>query len=160
MWQSFVRNWVMGQLQERLGEQARRAGTDPPPGAGENPAPPQAPAQPLVCHVGVVVGQRAEAAGLIERMTGVVETLGDGFTAHEGSLAGRRVVVVVAGPEAAAASRGTLALWAGHRPQWVVAAGFFSKRRTWLAFPLALGSLFFHRRSRNSASQYATASGH
>ena len=44
--------------------------------------------------------------------------------AHEGSLAGRRVVVVIAGPGPAAARQGTLALWAGHRPQWVMAAGF------------------------------------
>ncbi|HEY1785890.1 MAG TPA: hypothetical protein VGG30_10090 [Pirellulales bacterium] len=124
MWQSFVRNWVMGKLQERLGEQARQAGTAPRPSPGEKPSARQTPAQPVVCHVGVIVGQRAEAAGLIERMTGVVETLGDGFAVHEGSLAGRRVVVVVAGPGAAAAGRGTLALWAGHRPQWVVAAGF------------------------------------
>jgi nucleoside phosphorylase len=124
MWQSFVRNWVVGKLHERMGEQARRAAGDPPPAPGDHPSPPPAPGQPVVCHVGVVVGQRAEAAGLIDRMTGVVETLGDGFAAHEGSLAGRRVVVIIAGPDAAAARRGTLALSAGHRPQWVVAAGF------------------------------------
>ena len=124
MWQSFVRNWVIGKLHERMGEQARRAAPDPPPVQGDRPSAPHAPAQPVVCHVGVVVGQRAEAAGLIDRMTGVVETLGDGFAAHEGSLAGRRVVVVIAGPGAVAARQGTLALRAGHRPQWIVAAGF------------------------------------
>ena len=124
MWQSFVRNWLVGKLHERMGEQARRVAAGSAPTQDEKPAAPQAPAQPVICHVGVVVGQRAEAAGLIDRMTGVVETLGDGFAAHEGSLAGRRVVVVIAGPDAAAARRGTLALQAGHRPQWVVAAGF------------------------------------
>ncbi|HEX4143342.1 MAG TPA: hypothetical protein VHY91_07310 [Pirellulales bacterium] len=124
MWQSFVRNWVLGKLQEQMGQHARQATSDPRPAQDEKPAAPQAPTQPVACHVGVVVGQRAEAAGLIQRMTGVVETLGDGFAAHEGSLAGRRVVVVIAGTDATAARRGTLALRAGHRPQWIVAAGF------------------------------------
>ena len=31
MWQSFVRNWLVGKLHERLGEQARRSGADPSP---------------------------------------------------------------------------------------------------------------------------------
>ena len=124
MWQSFVRNWVVGKLHERLGEHVRSAASTRPPNPGDTPSPPQAPVQPVVCHVGVIVGQRAEAAGLIDRMTGVVETLGDGFQAYEGSLAGRRVVIVTAGPGAVAARRGTLALGAGHQPQWVVAAGF------------------------------------
>ncbi len=97
MWQTFVRNWVVGKLHERLGEHARAANANPPPPQGDAPSPPHAPAQPVVCHVGVIVGQRAEAAGLIDRMTGVVETLGEGFVAHEGSVAGRRVVIITAG---------------------------------------------------------------
>src|SRR5580693_1534330 len=115
MWQTFVRNWVVGKLHERLGEHARGAAAHASPAQGDASSPPQAPAQPVVCHVGVIVGQRAEAAGLIDRMTGVVETLGDGFQAYEGSLAGRRVVILTAGADAEAAKRGALALRAGHR---------------------------------------------
>ncbi|HTU25411.1 MAG TPA: hypothetical protein VMF30_08445 [Pirellulales bacterium] len=131
MWQSFVRNWLIGKLQQGVGEQLRgaaaRSAGNAPGEQGQQTSPAighPVPTQPIACHVGVVCGTRAEAAGLLARMDGVVETQGDGFSAHEGSLAGRRVVTIVTGEGAAATRRGTLALGAGHRPQWIVAAGF------------------------------------
>jgi adenosylhomocysteine nucleosidase len=124
MWQTYVRNWLVGKLRERMSEQARGATPQPPPAQDAPPATPRPAGPPVACHVGVIVGQRSEAAGLIDRMAGVVETLGDGFVAHEGSLAGRRVAIIAAGPGAAAARQGTLAMRAGHRPQWIIAAGF------------------------------------
>jgi adenosylhomocysteine nucleosidase len=123
MLQSLVRNWLLQTLRGRLSEQARQAsGPSPTPDGAAEPT--HAPTRPTVCHVGLVVGEAAEARELVDRLTGVVETLGDGFTAHEGELAGRRVVILTAGPDADAARRGTLTLWAGHRPQWIIATGF------------------------------------
>ncbi len=155
MWQTFVRNWVVGKLHERLGEHARAAANPASPPRARVLQQPQAPAQPVVCHVGVVVAERAEAAGLIDRLTGVVETQGDGFVAHEGSLAGRRVVIMNAGPTDEAARLGTQALQAGHRPRWVIATGF----ATALVPELRVGDIVMADRLVTEADSPASTAG-
>ena len=65
-----------------------------------------------------------EAGGLIDRLAGVIKTAGSGFTAHEGGLDGKRLVVVNSGVGRAAAMRATEALILGHRPRWILSAGF------------------------------------
>ena len=79
---------------------------------------------PQVCHVGLVFALGIEAGGLVDRLSGVVGTQGAGFVAREGGLDGRRVLVIEAGAGLPAAAIGTEALLAGHRPRWVVSAGF------------------------------------
>ena len=136
MWQSFVRNWVLQTLRGQLGEHARQS-SGAAPSSIDPPAPGDLPSQPPVCHVGVVVAEPAEAAELIDRLRGMVKADGDGFTVHEGELAGRHVAIVTPGPGPDAAQRGVLALLAGHRPRWIVAAGF----ATALADKLRVGDI-------------------
>jgi hypothetical protein len=51
-------------------------------------------------------------------------TVGPRHTVFEGECGGKRTALVVAGPGRAAARRGAELLLAGHRPRWVVSAGF------------------------------------
>lgn len=76
--------------------------------------------------VGVVFSNAFEQAGLVKRLKNSVSLQGDGFTAHEGDLAGRRIVVVHAGAGLKAAAQAAQALAAGHRPEWIICAGFAS----------------------------------
>ena len=65
-----------------------------------------------------------EAGGLVDRMSGLVRISGAGFIGREGSVAGKHVVVFESGVGATAAAHGTRALIAGHKPRWVISAGF------------------------------------
>ena len=65
-----------------------------------------------------------ESGGLVDRLSGVVQTQGIGFVAREGGLGGRRLVLFECGVGRDAAARGTRALIAGHRPHWIISAGF------------------------------------
>ena len=76
------------------------------------------------CHVGLVFALGMEAGGLIDRLSGVIMTEGSGFVAREGGLQGRRLVVIESGAGCAAAARATRALILGHRPRWIISAGF------------------------------------
>jgi adenosylhomocysteine nucleosidase len=136
MWQSLVRNWIYRTAREHLQTAASQAAAGAPgrraPGdgqAGGNSASDEAPrdrppSEPAVCHVGLVFALGIEAGGLVDRLAGVIGTHGAGFVAREGGLAGRRVVIVEAGAGAVSAARGTEALLAGHKPRWVISAGF------------------------------------
>ena len=82
------------------------------------------PGKPLTCHVGLVFALGIESTGLVDRMAGVIRISGAGFVGREGGLHGRRVVAIEAGVGRKAAERGAHALIAGHKPQWVISAGF------------------------------------
>ncbi len=123
MWQSLVRNW----LYQAARQHAQAAAAQAASGAEADEAPTQpaaTPRTPEVCHVGLVFALGIEAGGLTDRLSGVVGTHGAGFVAREGGLSGRRVIVVEAGAGAARAAAGTEALLAGHKPRWVISAGF------------------------------------
>jgi adenosylhomocysteine nucleosidase len=77
-----------------------------------------------VCHVGVLFALSVESAGLDDLLQGAVTTKGHGFTVRQGELAGRHVVVVLSGPGRENAEKAAEALIAGHRPQWIISAGF------------------------------------
>jgi adenosylhomocysteine nucleosidase len=153
MWQSLVRNWVMQNLRGRLSQQARQAATGAAPASAEAASPEDVPVRPAVCHVGVVVAEPAEASELVDRLTGTVKSQGEGFTAHEGELAGRQVVIVTTGPGADAARQGVMALAAGHRPRWIVAAGF----ATALAPELRIGDIVMADRLLGQAGSSSAA---
>jgi len=115
----------MGQARQTLQQAATKAATGAMhsgPAAGEQP--PQSDAPPPVCHVGLVFALGIEAGGLVDRLAGVVMTEGSGFVAREGGLDGRRLVLVESGVGCEASSRATQALIVGHRPRWVISAGF------------------------------------
>ncbi len=89
---------------------------DPPPA---KPAPP-----PVSADIGVVAALGIEVAPLLARLTNVRKYSGAKFSVVEGEHAGRVVAVVLAGAGRARAQRGAEVLLDGHRPRWLVSAGF------------------------------------
>lgn len=125
MWQSILRNYLLRAAAEQMRAQ-QQAAQGGPSAASEAPRtsePPQ-PAEPQVCHVGLVFALGIEAGGLVDMLNGVVRNTGQGFVAHEGGFKGRRLVVVECGVGREAAAQGTRALLQGHQPRWVISAGF------------------------------------
>ncbi len=78
----------------------------------------------LSCHVGIVFALDLESGYFEDRLAGKVAIHGDGFIVRTGGLKGRGVAVIVTGHGQLAARRGAEALIAGHRPHWVISAGF------------------------------------
>ncbi len=115
----------MGAAQRKMREAATQAAQQAtqrsPPDDDHSP---QEPNSEAICHVGLVFALSIEAGGLIDRLSGVVSTEGAGFVAREGGLHGRRLVLIEAGVGSEQATRATQALILGHRPRWVISAGF------------------------------------
>lgn len=105
-----LRQHVQSAVQEGL---AAQSGSAP---SAQEPRPP--------CDVGLVFALSAESGGIEDLLAGTVTIKGDGFVAREGRLADRQVVVVQGGAGREAAARATQALIRGHRPAWVISAGF------------------------------------
>jgi adenosylhomocysteine nucleosidase len=76
------------------------------------------------CHAAILFALPQESGGLEDRLSGAVTIRANNFSATEGSLAGRRVVVVRTGVDAKAAARIAAAMIEGHKPWWIVSAGF------------------------------------
>ncbi len=74
--------------------------------------------------VGVIFGNPAESGCFDDQLAAAVTVQGAGFAVRSGGLSGRRVVSVVAGGSAEEIARSVERLLAGHRPAWIVAAGF------------------------------------
>ena len=116
VWQAILRNWLQQQAKSAIyaaatGGAREQAAADPN-------------ALPEPCDVGLVFALGIEQGGLEDLLGGVVTTQGTDFVARQGTLKGRQVVLIEAGVGPLAAARGTQALLAGHRPQWVISAGF------------------------------------
>lgn len=88
-------------------------------GGGPMPAPPPSPAD-----VGLVAALPIEAGPLLDRFTRVRTYAADRLKVVEGRCGGRVVAAVIAGPGRKAARRGAELLLAGHRPAWILSAGF------------------------------------
>jgi len=113
-----VRQAVLREVQGQLG-------AEPPPGAepqagcedgAQGASPP--------CHAGVLFALGAEAGGLEDLLHNLVRIRGHGFVARQGELQGRRVVVFRSGPGGPSAAKATETLLDGHRPGWLISAGF------------------------------------
>ncbi|MEX2139207.1 MAG: hypothetical protein WD894_08100 [Pirellulales bacterium] len=78
----------------------------------------------LPCHVGLVVALPLESGYFEDRLAGVISIKGHGFTVRTGGLHGRGVAVAISGHGRAAAAQAAEALIAGHRPRWLISAGF------------------------------------
>jgi adenosylhomocysteine nucleosidase len=124
MWQPLLRSWLMGKAREQMAAAAKASvdETRPDRSPGDASAPPQEPK--ATCHVAVICALSIEAGGLIDRLAGVVRIEGAGFVAREGGFEGRRIVVVESGAGSPSAARATVATILGHRPRWVISAGF------------------------------------
>jgi adenosylhomocysteine nucleosidase len=124
MWQSLVRNWLIGAAQKTLREKAGEAvSSASDPAATAQPSMPPVP-ESTTCHVGIVCALSIEAAELVDRLAGVIDTRGAGFVAHEGGYKGKRIVVVESGIGRQAATKAAQALIRGHQPRWMISTGF------------------------------------
>src|SRR5690349_14393859 len=74
--------------------------------------------------VGVVFAMGIEAGGFEDLLVNPTVVQGHRLKTVTGMLGERRVTFAVCGMGKAAARRGAEALVAGHRPRWVVSAGF------------------------------------
>ena len=121
VWQAMLRSWLQQQAKSAM--YAAAAGAASQRAAGQEGAT-EPGAAPAKCDVGLVFALGIEQGGLEDLLGGVVTTQGTDFVARQGTLKGRNVVLIEAGVGPLAAARGTQALLAGHRPQWVISAGF------------------------------------
>lgn len=85
--------------------------------------PPKAPA-PAPVDIGVVAALPIEVAPLLARFERVRKYAGPQVTVVEGECGGKLVAMVLTGPGRARAQRGAEVLLDGHRPRWIVSAGF------------------------------------
>ena len=74
--------------------------------------------------VAVVFALGIELGGFEDCLSRIVRTRGDGFSVRQGLLKQQPVLVLETGAGRAAAQRATSAMIAGHRPKWVISAGF------------------------------------
>ncbi len=115
-----LRNWLHNaakeKVREKMAEAARRQ-TEPSEQARQP--------EPEDCHIGVIFALRIESGGFEDRLDGMTTTTrGHGFVVRRGRLKDRRIAVVVCGAGRESAAAATEALIAGHRPEWVLSAGF------------------------------------
>ena len=103
----------------------------------KNPdAQPLAPA-PVPADVGIVMALAIEAGYLCDSLKRVRRYTAQTHSIIEGELAGKIVAVVLTGAGKAAARHGSEVLIAGHRPRWIISAGFagdsirLSRATTW-----------------------------
>ncbi|MFO0959964.1 MAG: nucleoside phosphorylase [Isosphaeraceae bacterium] len=79
---------------------------------------------PGPADIGLVVALPIEVAPLLVRLENSRKYRGVGQAIIEGEIQGRVLAIALTGPGRLAASRGTRTLLDGHRPRWVISAGF------------------------------------
>jgi adenosylhomocysteine nucleosidase len=79
---------------------------------------------PVPADIGVVAALPIEIGPLLRKFREVRRYSNERQTIAEGELAGKLVVLLVAGPGRKAAAKGARLLLAGHRPRWMISAGF------------------------------------
>ncbi len=79
---------------------------------------------PVPADVGIVIAMAIEAGYLFDSLKRVRRYSARSTTITEGELCGKLVAVILTGAGKAAARRGAELLIAGHRPRWMISAGF------------------------------------
>lgn len=79
---------------------------------------------PVPVDVGVVAAMSVEVGYLLDRLTNVRQYQGPRHSVVEGECGGKLVAVLVAGMGREAARLGAELLIEGHRPRWLLSAGF------------------------------------
>lgn len=102
----------------------RGSGSSADETSGPEPAGPTAAPPPVPVDVGIVAAMSVEVGFLLDRFEKVRKYAGPGHTIIEGECAGKLVALIVTGMGRQAARRGAQLLIDGHRPRWVVSAGF------------------------------------
>jgi adenosylhomocysteine nucleosidase len=119
-----LRNWLRSAAQREIRQRVAEAAQGQLQTAAENVEGRQSgrPAEP--CQLGVVFALGIEAGGLEDLLEGMVTTQGHGLLVREGRLKDRPLALILSGHGRQCAARATEALIAGHRPAWVLSAGF------------------------------------
>jgi len=115
----FLQHWLRTVAEQKLREtvvQTAREHLAAQAEAAAGPTPP--------CDVGVLFALASEAGGLEDLLAGVVRIKGHGFAVCQGELKHRQVAIAVSGAGRDRAARAAEALLAGHRPPWLISAGF------------------------------------
>jgi adenosylhomocysteine nucleosidase len=89
-----------------------------------NPGPSSKAPAPTSADFGIVAATTIEVAPLLARLTDVRKYAGPKVTVIEGEIAGKLVALVLTGMGRARAQRGAEVLLDGHRPRWLISAGF------------------------------------
>jgi adenosylhomocysteine nucleosidase len=76
------------------------------------------------CDAGAVFALGEESGGLEDLLEGLTTTKGEGFLVRQGDWNGRRIALAISGAGRKAAGRAAESLILGHRPAWVISAGF------------------------------------
>src|SRR5690348_8598210 len=79
---------------------------------------------PVPVDVGIVAALPIEVGFLLDRLEKVRKYTGAGHSIVEGECAGKLVALLIAGLGREAARKGARLLIEGHRPRWIVSAGF------------------------------------
>lgn len=122
VWRTVLQSWLQNAAREKIREKVAEAARAEFAGETTTEGEPRPEVPP--CYAGFVFALGVESGGLEDLLEGSVLYQGRTFTAYEGGLKGRRVVLVRSGPGRQAARKATELLIAGHRPQWVISAGF------------------------------------
>jgi len=121
---NFLRSWLYSTAKQKAREAVFEAAQEQAKAAAKKAQTPQPEQQPEPCHLGVVFALGIEAGGLEDLLEDKNSTRGHGFVVRRGKLAGRHLTLIVSGAGRQSAAKATEALIAGHRPQWVLSAGF------------------------------------
>ena len=97
-------------------------GDDHPSNSGIGAGPPAPP--PVAVDVGIVAALGLEIGFLLDQLSAVRKYTGPRHSVIEGECAGKLVAVVVTGMGREAARQGAELLLDGHRPRWLLSAGF------------------------------------
>jgi len=119
-WQWLVQNWLRGLAEAKIRETVVQAARE----QMSSPAAPTVDAESRACDVGAVFALREESGGLEDLLEGLTTTKGDGFLVRQGDWSGRRIAIAISGAGRKAAARAAESLILGHRPTWVLSAGF------------------------------------
>ncbi len=119
-----VRNWLQNAAREKVRQTVVEAARKEFAAAGEAAQQPPDEPEERPADVGVVFALGIESGGLEDLLSGVVTTRGYGFTAKEGGYRGRKIVLFRSGSGKAAARQAAEAMISGHKPRWLVSAGF------------------------------------
>jgi adenosylhomocysteine nucleosidase len=105
-----------------MSDRRSAGGTDDPPDPGTGAGGP-APA-PVAVDVGIVAALGMEVGFLVDQLSKVRKYSGPRHTVIEGEVGGKLVALIVAGMGREAARLGANVLLDGHRPRWLLSAGF------------------------------------
>lgn len=117
LWRSLLQNWLQQQAHSKIYEQLAAGASKQSPDDATT-------GEPIPCDVGLVFALGIEAGGLEDLMSGVLTTRAAGSVVRQGELGTRGLTIVEAGVGCEAARHGTELLLSGHRPRWIISAGF------------------------------------